>query len=380
MIDSYLKTMTHLVQLGRRIHPEPSKSPDIVPSIFENDATEHRDSALAALDGALARLEGEGASHVFADGQAVLDALVETLPPGSRILVSQDLEPGLRRNLESLHKRNGLDLRKIDASRHDAVRRALRDKVALLLVESPSDPLLNVRDLRALSHMAHDQQVLFAVDNTFLGGALQHPLELGADFVVYSNVRWIGGEAEGSAAVLSSRRPEHSGPIESFRTRQGSQPDAAETHALLRGLRTLHLRTERAQSNAQRVALWLSRNSTVQQVNYPATDFERFRQSEGPGWIVSFELEDPWRVRAFLRALRVWRISEYASGFDSTASHPWSRSHLDLSEEERHRAGISENLIRLAVGLEDVDDLIDDLDQALSNPNFSFTDVWDWVI
>jgi cystathionine beta-lyase/cystathionine gamma-synthase len=379
MIDGYIKTMTHLVQVGRRIRPEPSSPQNgLLPA--SPDPSEHLDTALGALEGALARLEGGGISHVFTDGPSALDALVGVLPPGSRILVSQDLDPGLRRCLESLQNRNGLDLRKIDASQHDSVRRALRDKVALLLVESPSDPLLNVRDLRALSHMAHDQQVLFAVDNTFLGGVLQHPLELGADFVLYSNARWIGGEAEGSVAVLSSRRPEHSSLIETFRSKRETRPDASETHALLRGLRTLHLRTERAQSNAQRIALWLSRNTTVQQVNYPSTESEQLRQSEGPGWIVSFELEDPWRVRAFLRALRVWRISEYASGFDSTASHPWSRSHLDLSEEGRRRAGISENLIRLAVGLEDVDDLIDDLDQALSNPNFSFTDVWDWVI
>lgn len=374
-----MKTVTQLVQLGRRIRPEPSSSRNAVSE--PATVSDHPDGALAALEAALARLEGnEVSSHVFTDGAAALDALIGTLPPGSRILVSQDLDPGLRRNLESLQRRNGLDLRKIDASQHDAVRRALRDGAALLLVESPSDPLLNIRDLRVLSHMAHDHQVLFAVDNTFLGAVLQHPLEFGADFVLYSNAQWIGGEAEGAVAILSTRRPEHSSRIEALRLERKTQPDPSETHSLLRGLRTLHLRTEHAQSNAQRIALWLSRNPVVQQVNYPSTDSERLRQTEGPGWIISFELEDPWRVRAFLRALKVWRITEYASGFDSTASHPWSRSHQDLSEEGRRRIGISENLVRLAVGLEDVEDLLDDLDQALSNPSFSFTDVWDWVI
>ena len=379
MINSHIKTMTQLVQLGRRLRPEPSNSgivgsaPPAIPG--------KQDGALTALEAALARLEGHDAvSHVFTDGPAALDALIGTIAPGSKILVSQDLDPGLRRNLESLQRRNGLDLRKIDASQHDAVRRALRNGVALLLVESPSDPLLNIRDLRVLSHMAHDHHVPFAVDNTFLGAVLQRPLEFGADFVLYSNAQWIGGEAESSVAILSTRHPGDSSRIEAFRAERGTEPDALETRSLLRGLRTLHLRTERAQSNAQRIVQWLSRNPVVQQVNYPSSDADRLRQTDGPGWIISFELEDPWRVRAFLRALRVWRIAECASGFDSTVSHPWTRSHQDLSEEGRRRVGISENLVRLAVGLEDVDDLVDDLDQALSNPSFTFTDVWDWVI
>lgn len=330
------------------------------------------------LEESIGSLEGGGAM-VFQNGKAALDAILGQLPEGRRVLVDRDLDPATRRNLDQIQRRKGFDVQRIDASNQEPFRSAKLDKVGLVLVGSPTDPLFRSVDLRETVRSCRDHGVLVVVENNLLGPVFQRPLELGADYSLYSTSKWLGGSAYGGVGVVAFRKPEVASPFDAARGLANAVVEEEDARLLLRELRTVHQRAERIQSSARRLADWVSRHPKVVDVHFPTTS-ERPGAANLVGSGLSFELDDPWVVRAFLRSLKRWRVEEGSSGGESVAIHPWDRTHSDLSESDRRKSGISENLVRLVVGLEDPEDLLEDLDQALSNPSFSFADVWDWVI
>ncbi|WP_412063459.1 cystathionine gamma-synthase [Rubrivirga sp. IMCC45206] len=331
-----------------------------------------------ALEGNLASLEGAAHGIAFASGIVAIDSVLRRLRPGDHVVAGDDLYGGTYRLMTQVHEPMGISFTFVDLSQPGAAEAALTDATKLVWVETPTNPLLRVTDIAALADVAHARGIPVAVDNTFASPYLQRPLELGADLVVHSTTKYIGGHSDvvGGAVMTSD-----DGWMEHLRFQikaVGAAPAPQDCYLLLRSTKTLHLRMERHCANARAVAEHLRGHDKVARVIYPGfADHPGHdvaaRQMDGFGGMVSIVLADPGSspgqaietATRFMQNTRLFQLAESLGGVESLVSHPATMTHGSIPAEVRHAAGLPDGLVRLSVGVEDAADLLADLDRAL---------------
>jgi cystathionine gamma-lyase len=326
----------------------------------------------ANLEECLASLEGAEHCLAFASGLAATSTLMLLFDPGDHVVFTEDVYGGTFRLFDKVFQRYGLTFTAVDPTDPDAIAAAMTEHTRLVWLESPTNPLLRIVDLEAVSEIVHGGGALMAVDSTFASPVLQRPLELGADIVMHSSTKFLGGHSDVlGGALLTS----HGAVAERLRFHQnavGAVPSPFDCWLLLRGLKTLQLRVLRQSDNALAIARWLERQDPVVRVYYPG--LERHpghtlakRQMGGHyGGVVSFELASGNAARSFLERLRVFTLAESLGAVESLAESPAFMTHSSIPARMRERVGVSDGLIRLSAGIEDVDDLLADLEQALA--------------
>ncbi|MCY0898436.1 MAG: PLP-dependent aspartate aminotransferase family protein [Firmicutes bacterium] len=327
-----------------------------------------------ALEEALASLEEGIGAVTYASGMAASDAVLRTLQPGDRVVASDDLYGGVYRLLERVYRPQGIATTYVDALNADALKTALKETAPRLVwIESPSNPLLKVIDIAHVGSLCRQYGATLVVDNTFASPFNQTPLTLGADIVVHSTTKYIGGHSDvmGGAVVVKDRALYET--LRFIRNAAGATLGPFEAWLTLRGLKTLGLRMRQHAENAAQVAEFLAHHPLVETVYYPAFQGELTqRQMKTPGGMVSFRLKvDAQRsayevVKLVLDRFRLFSLAESLGGVESLVGHPATMTHAALSPQERAQRGILDTVIRLSVGIEDVNDLLTDLAQALN--------------
>lgn len=325
----------------------------------------------SALETCLAALDGAEHGLAYASGLAAETGVLSLLAPGDHVVAGSDLYGGTARLLSSVFAPLGIETTFVDSAEADDYRAALRPATRLVWVETPSNPLLRITDIAAISRVAHDGGALLVVDNTFATPALQRPMDLGADIVVYSTTKYIGGHSDvvGGAVIVSD-----AALAERLRFHQnatGSIAGPFDAWLTLRGVKTLQVRMERHGENAAAAAVHLVGSDGVDEVHYPGLAGHpghdlAARQMSGFGGMVSVRLAGGApAAHRFLEALRVFSLAESLGGVESLACYPAMMTHASIPEDERERRGIGGGLVRLSVGIEDAADLLEDLDGAL---------------
>ena len=375
-----MKTSTRCVQLTNGDDRFGSISPPIYQTATfrqptaldfgEFDYTRSGNPTRTLLEQQLAELEDGVHACAFASGMAAITAVTRLVESGGEIIAGNDSYGGTVRLLERLRRHN-VGVRYVDTTNLDSVRAALARRTKLILIETPTNPLFHISDIRGLAQLAHEAGVLLAVDNSMLSPVLQQPLTLGADIVIHSATKFLCGHSDVTAGALITRDPELHERIAFQQNAEGAGLSPFESWLLLRGLKTLALRVERQADSASRVAGFLEKSECVTKVYYPGlTDHPGHelhrRQSEGDGGVLSFTTSDPAFSQRIVEATKLFTIAVSFGSVGSTISLPCRMSHASIPESRRNQLAPPEHLVRLSVGIEDVDDLIDDLDQALS--------------
>jgi cystathionine gamma-synthase len=324
-----------------------------------------------ALAGALADLEGGAGAVVTGSGMAAVGLVTQLLRPGQRVVVPHDCYGGTYRLFNALRERGSLDARFVDFQDPAALAEALEARPALVWVETPSNPLLRIVDIAAVSAAARAAGALVVADNTFLSPVWQRPLALGADVVVHSTTKYLNGHSDVVGGAVIASDPALHERLSWWANCIGVTGAAFDSYLTLRGLRTLHARMRAHGENAAEVVRLLAGHPAVARVYYPGLESHPGHavarvQQQGFGAMVSFELRgDLAQVRTFLGALQLFSLAESLGGVESLVAHPASMTHAAMDVAARTRAGISDTLVRLSVGIEEAGDLVRDLAQAL---------------
>jgi cystathionine gamma-lyase/cystathionine beta-lyase/cystathionine gamma-lyase/homocysteine desulfhydrase len=322
-----------------------------------------------ALEKNLATLEGGTDAYCYASGMAATNAVLTLVKSGQRVVVSDNVYGGTHRLFTKVLAQYGVQFAFLDAS--DA---GTFDQKAgafdMLWIETPTNPLMKVCDIAALAAVALKRKALLVVDNTFLSPALQRPLALGADIVVHSTTKFLNGHSDsvGGAAITVS--PEHGDRLHFIQKSAGAVLSPFDSWLVMRGIKTLGVRMERHEANARLIADFLDGHAKVKRVLYPGLDSHpqhalASRQARGYGALISFELGSYEAAKRMLDALQVCTLAESLGGVETLISHSASMTHASVPAEERGRLGIRDDLVRISVGIEDAEDLIEDLDRAL---------------
>lgn len=323
------------------------------------------------LEAALAALEGGQSGHAFASGMAAIYALVATLHAGDHVLCSHNVYGGTARLFNMIVRHYGIEIEYVDTGNLDALAAAIRATTKLIHIETPTNPLMVLTDIAAVCEIAHAKGVEVSVDNTFMSPALQSPLELGADIVMHSTTKFLNGHSDGLGGALIGSKPEHTERFLLVQKAAGGIMSPFECFLVLRGIKTLPLRMKQHEENGRAVAEFLSMQPKVRRLAYPGLKSHpqhelAARQQRGFGSMLSFDLGDRAAAGRFLGAVKLFLNAESLGGVESLASHSATTTHAALSDEERAKVGITEGLVRLSVGIEDKEDLIADLEQALA--------------
>jgi cystathionine gamma-synthase len=321
---------------------------------------------------ALAELEQGAGAVVTASGMAAVALALELVPAGATVLAAHDCYGGTWRLLDAWARKERFKVRFADLTDPAALAAGLAEKPALVWVETPSNPLLRITDIRHVAQAAHAAGALVVVDNTFLSPALQQPLALGADVVVHSTTKYINGHSDVVGGAVVARTPELAEQLKWWGNCNGLTGAPFDSYLTLRGLRTLGVRLRQHQENAARIAELLDGHAAVRKVYYPGLAAHpqhalAARQQQGFGAMLSFELEgEVPQIEAFVDGLKYFSLAESLGGVESLVAHPASMTHAAMAPEARRAAGIADALLRLSVGIEDGDDLVRDLAAALA--------------
>ena len=326
-----------------------------------------------ALEENLAALESAKYGICFSSGVAATDAVVRCLRPGDHILASNDLYGGTYRLMRQVFGPFGIESDFVDMSNLSVVKAAIKPNTKLIWIETPTNPLVRVVDLKALCDIAHAAGAVAAVDNTFASPILQRPLEWGADLVVHSTTKYLGGHSDAIGGGVCTNSTDWDDKLRFLIKSSGAVPGPMDCFLTLRGTKTLQIRMQRHCSNAQAVAEYLETHPKIGQVFYPglpsfAGHELAKRQMDGFGGMVSFLLKNDniQDATTVMSSTKVFTLAESLGGVESLMNHPATMTHASIPAEERKAAGLTDTLIRLSVGIEDVEDLIADLDQALA--------------
>ena len=335
------------------------------------DYTRSGNPTRQVLENGLAELEGGSRGLVFSSGMAALTTFFLHFSQGDHLIVSEDLYGGTYRVLDQIFANFGLTVSYVNTTDTEAVAAAISDQTRALLVETPGNPLLGISDLAALGRLCQQHEILFAVDNTFLSPILQRPFEFGADVVIYSATKYLGGHNDLCAGVLVARDEELGEILYFLQNSTGAILPPFDCWLLLRSLKTLTLRIDQHCKNAMIVAKWLEQHPKVTEIYYPGLkqhpghELSKI-QAKGFGGMLSFRVSSAEHARAVLKRLKLISFAESLGGVESLMTLPAVQTHADIPEAERERLGICERLLRLSVGTESVEDIIADLDQALA--------------
>lgn len=325
-----------------------------------------------ALEETMARLDNGTRGFAFASGMAAIDCVLRLFKQGDCIALTEDPYGGTLRLFEKGYNNFGIKTICIDTSDLTAVESCLASNVKAVFVESPTNPLLKIADIKAIAKLAKEQGALTIVDNTFCTPLLQKPLDLGADIVVYSASKYLSGHNDVVAGIAVVKDPALAEQIRFFQNAVGAVLGPQDSWLVLRGLKTLPLRMLKQQENAGVIAEWLSKHPRVKRVYYPGLANSPGRdllgeQFTGYGAIISFEVDDPALVPEILSNVKVFIFAESLGGLESLITFPAVQTHSDIPLETRERLGINDRLLRLSIGVEHVDDLISDLATVLDH-------------
>ncbi len=329
-----------------------------------------------ALEANLAALEGGRHGICYASGTAAIAAILHLLEAGDQVVCSENLYGGTYRLFEQVLSRFDLRFTYVDATRTEAIAGAVTDATRMLYLETPTNPLLRLTDLRAAAELARARRIPLVVDNTFMTPYFQRPLELGADLVVHSTTKYLNGHSDMVGGVVLTSDEGLATRLRFLQNAVGAVPGPFDCWLALRGTKTLALRMAAHEANARELARWLEAqaegDSPVRRVHYPGLPSHpqhalARRQMSGFGGIISLEMADGETARCFLAALRIFALAESLGGVESLASHPAEMTHATVPPERREAMGLVDNLARLSVGIEDLEDLRADLAQALAS-------------
>lgn len=325
----------------------------------------------ARLEENLAALEGGVAARVFASGMAAINAIVTLLKTGDHVVCGNDLYGGTPRLFNNVMTGFGLEFSYVDTSDTEIVERAIRKNTRMVYVETPTNPLMRLSDLAAISAICRKKKVALVVDNTFMSPYFQQPLSLGADMVVHSTTKFLNGHSDGLGGVVVCARQEQADQLAFLQKAAGAILSPFECWLVLRGVKTLAARMEIHDRSGRIVADFLAKHKKVKFVLYPGLpDHPQHalgrRQMSGFGAMISFETGSLKNANKMLKKLRVCSLGESLGGVETLISHPATMTHAALGAKGRKAIGITDGLVRISVGIEDVDDILDDLDQALN--------------
>ncbi len=325
----------------------------------------------ARLEENLAALEGGVASRVFASGMAAINAIVSMLKSGDHVVCGNDLYGGTPRLFNQVMTGFGLEFSYVDTSNAQNVERAIRKNTRMVYVETPTNPLMRLSDLAAISQICRQKKVTLVVDNTFMSPYFQQPLALGAEMVVHSTTKFLNGHSDGLGGVVVCAKQEHADKLAFLQKAAGAILSPFECWLVLRGVKTLAARMEIHDRSGRIVADFLSKHKKVKAVfypglaNHPQHALAR-KQMSGFGSMITFETGSLKNANKMLKKVQVCSLGESLGGVETLISHPATMTHAALGVKGRKAIGITDGLVRISVGIEDVDDILDDLDGALN--------------
>ncbi len=326
----------------------------------------------SALEANLAALENAKFGRCFASGMSATETVIKILKPGDEIISTSDLYGGTFRLFTKIFEAYGLKFKFVDMSDLDNVEQALTPATKLIWAETPTNPMMNIIDIQALAKLSKRNGSTLVVDNTFASPYLQTPLDLGADVVMHSVTKYIGGHSDVIMGFLGTNDPKLEERFAFIQNSSGAIPGPNDCFLVLRGIKTLHLRMQRHCENGEKIARYLKDHPKVDKVYWPG--FEHHpnhevakKQMRGFGGMISFVIKGDDMNEAFevLKRFRLFSLAESLGGVESLVGHPASMTHASIPREQRIAGGLSDSLIRLSVGVEDVEDLIEDLEQAI---------------
>jgi cystathionine gamma-lyase len=379
-----MKFNTKVIHAG--IHPDPTTGAIMTPiyqtsTYVQNAPGDHKGYEYArtqnptrtVLENNLAALENGTDAICFASGLAAMDSVLKLLNPGDEVIATDDLYGGSYRIMTKVFGKYGINFQFAGISNINTLADLITPKTKMIWVETPTNPMLNIIDIKAVCDYVKGKNIMVCVDNTFASPYLQNPLDLGADIVVHSATKYLGGHSDVIHGVVITKNPEIALQIRFLQNAVGAVPGPQDCFLILRGIKTLHIRVERACQNAEKIAGYLNNHPKVSKVYYPG--FESHpghqvakKQMKMFGGMVSFDLVSNNEESAVkvLSNTHYFSLAESLGGVESLIGHPASMTHGSIPKEERLKVGLTDSLIRLSVGIEDVEDLIADLDQALS--------------
>jgi cystathionine beta-lyase/cystathionine gamma-synthase len=325
-----------------------------------------------ALQNALAALENGKYGICYASGLAATDAVLKLFHPGDEIIATNDIYGGTYRIMKKIYEPFGLIFHFVDMSNTQEIEKVISERTKMIWIETPTNPLLKIIDIRVVTAICKEKGILSVVDNTFASPYLQNPLDQGADIVMHSVTKYLGGHSDTVMGALIVKDDELAKQLAFIQNASGAVPGPQDCFLVLRGIKTLHIRMQRHCENAKVVSLWLEDHPKVGKVYYPGLPSHdghqlATKQMRGYGGIISFELKGDNYQEAVhvMENLKVFSLGESLGGVESLCTHPASMTHASIPKEEREKTGLKDTLIRLSVGIEDVEDLIEDLAQAI---------------
>jgi cystathionine beta-lyase len=358
--------MTPIYQTSTYVQEEPAKHKGFA---YARGANPTRNS----LQKSLAALENGKFALCFSSGMGATDAVIKLLNPGDEVITSNDLYGGSYRMFKRVFERFGIKFHFIDLTDATILDSYINENTKLIWLETPSNPLMNIIDIKACVDFAKKKNILVAVDNTFASPYLQNPLDLGADIVMHSVTKYLGGHSDVVMGALITNDEKLHQDLAFIHNSCGAVPGPQDSFLVLRGIKTLHLRMERHCLNGRKIAEFLKTHPKIGKVywpgfaDHPNHDIAK-KQMRDFGGMLSFTLKDDSTEKAFtlMKSVELFALAESLGGVESLINHPASMTHASIPKEERVKNGLLDSLIRLSIGVEDVEDLIDDLSQALS--------------
>ncbi len=334
------------------------------------DYSRTRNPTREVLENYIASLESGEFGFAFSSGMSAISACLMLLRSGEHIIATEGLYGGTYRVLTRVFGNFGISCSFVDTGELGAVEAAFEQNTRAILLETPSNPLMRVSDMRSISELAHRRKALVMVDNTFMSPWLQRPLELGADVVIHSATKFLSGHSDVIAGAVVTNDESVASRLGHIQNAVGAIPSPFDCWVLMRGMKTLGVRLSYAQASAQKIAEWLSRRQEVDQVLYPGLETLPGReihrnQADGPGAVLSFRLHEDVCAETLLSSVSIWTLAVSLGAVESIITLPSKMTHLSYPREELERLGVGDNLVRLSVGIEDTEDLIADLRMAL---------------
>lgn len=344
-----------IYQTATFAHPGVGQSTGYDYSRLQNPTREQLEKTVASLE------NGKDAL-AFSSGMSAIAALMELFKPGDHIIADADLYGGTIRLFDNISKKNGISFTYVDCGKDD-IRKYIKEDTKAIYIETPTNPMMNVTDIAQMAEIAGEHNLILIVDNTFLSPYFQNPLNLGADVVVHSGTKYLGGHNDTLAGFLITSRDDISEKLRFNIKTTGAALAPFDSWLILRGIKTLALRMERAQSNAIKIAKWLSNEKSVKKVIYPGLEthpgYEIMRkQSRGFGAMLTFEVENIEFALSILEKVKLIRFAESLGGVETLITYPVTQTHADVPKDVLEKNGITESVLRLSVGIEDPDDLI----------------------
>ncbi len=336
------------------------------------DYTRTNNPTRKILETIIAQLEGGAVGLAFASGLSAIDSVVKLLKTGDEVLAVDDIYGGAFRLFTTIYNNFGITINFVDTTDVDNVKAAINEKTRLIWLESPTNPLLKISDIEEIAKVAKEKGVLLCVDNTFASPIFQNPLKLGADIVIHSATKYIGGHTDVLAGLVVAKDAAIGEQLKYVQNATGAVLSPFDSWLLIRSLETLKIRVEKHSENAKKVAEFLTKLPGIKNVYFPGLTTHKnyevaVKQQKLPGSMISISFEEDTEETAvkFVTSTKIFKLAESLGGAKSLVSHPASMTHKSIPREKRLAGGITDSLVRLSVGLEDADDLIDDIKQAV---------------